>query len=100
MFIAAITPILYFVTAISPYTVLYFAESTEFLIPCNTIAQKIIKVHCGERTLASWLDNKNVPLETIQLILGHEDPDMNLTYIDPNFERIQAAFDKTLINIK
>jgi len=56
--------------------------------------------HSGRRTLASWLDNKNVPLETIQLILGHEDPDMTLEYIDPNFERIQAAFDKTLTNIE
>ena len=56
--------------------------------------------HSGRRTLATWLDNKNVPLETIQLILGHEDPDMTLEYIDPNLERIQAAFDKTLINIK
>jgi integrase/recombinase XerD len=55
--------------------------------------------HSGRRTLATWLDHKGVELETIQRILGHEDPNMTLEYIDPNFERIQAAFDKTLTNI-
>lgn len=55
--------------------------------------------HSGRRTLATWLDAKNVDLETIQRILGHESPDMTLEYIDPNFERIQKAFDETLKNI-
>lgn len=55
--------------------------------------------HSGRRTLATWLDHKGVELETIQRILGHEDPNMTLEYIDPNFDRIQAAFDKTLTNI-
>jgi len=55
--------------------------------------------HSGRRTLATWLDQKNIDLKTIQLILGHEDPNMTLEYIDPNFDRIQAAFDKTLTNI-
>ena len=55
--------------------------------------------HSGRRTLATWLDSKNVDLKTIQLILGHEDANMTLEYIDPNFDRIQAAFDNTLTNI-
>lgn len=55
--------------------------------------------HSGRRTLATWLDHKDVDLETIQRILGHEDPNMTLEYIDPNFERIKSAFDKTLTNI-
>lgn len=56
--------------------------------------------HSGRRTLATWLDQKDVELDTIQRILGHEDPSMTLEYIDPNFDRIQAAFDKTLTNIE
>jgi integrase/recombinase XerD len=55
--------------------------------------------HSGRRTLATWLDHKGIDLEIIQRILGHEDPNMTLEYIDPNFDRIQIAFDKTLINI-
>lgn len=55
--------------------------------------------HSGRRTLATWLDHKGTELETIQGILGHEDPNMTLEYVDPNFDRIQIAFDKTLINI-
>ncbi len=56
--------------------------------------------HSGRRTLASWLDAKGVELEVIQQILGHEDPDMTLQYIDPNFDRIKTAYDKVLSNIK
>ena len=55
--------------------------------------------HSGRRTLASWLDSKGVELEVIQRILDHDDPSMTLEYIDPNFERIQKAFDDTLKNI-
>ena len=55
--------------------------------------------HSGRRTLATWLDARGVELETIQRILGHEDTEMTLEYIDPNFDRIQKAFDETLKNI-
>lgn len=55
--------------------------------------------HSGRRSLATWMDEKEVELETIQKILGHETPDMTLEYIDPNLERIKAAFNKTLSGI-
>ena len=63
----------------------------------SNLEQQIEALGC--RTLATQLDAKGVELETIQRILGHEDPDMTLEYIDPNFERIQKAFDETLKNI-
>ena len=48
--------------------------------------------HSGRRTLATWLDRKGYNLELIQLILGHENPEMSLEYIDPDLPRIKAAF--------
>lgn len=48
--------------------------------------------HSGRRTLATWLDRKGYDLELIQLILGHENPEMTLEYIDPDLPRIKAAF--------
>lgn len=56
--------------------------------------------HSGRRSLATWMDEKGVELETIQKILGHESPDMTLEYIDPNLDRIKEAFNKTLSRIK
>ncbi|WP_395339300.1 tyrosine-type recombinase/integrase [Ningiella sp. W23] len=55
--------------------------------------------HAGRRALATWLDQKGVELDTIQRILGHNDPEMTLEYIDPNFERISEAFNKSFRNI-
>jgi integrase/recombinase XerD len=83
-------------------------RTTEVCSSLQTIISELLKsagltngsTHSGRRTLASWLDNKDVPLETIQLILGHEDPDMTLEFIDLNFGRIQDTFDKTLTNIE
>jgi integrase len=49
--------------------------------------------HSGRRTLASWLDRKGYDLEFIQMILGHENPDMSLEYIDPHLPRIKSAFE-------
>lgn len=48
--------------------------------------------HSGRRTLASWLDRKGYPLELIQLILDHKNPDMTLRYVEPYQARIEAAF--------
>lgn len=56
--------------------------------------------HSGRRTLATWLDRKGFALEIIQRILGHENPEMTLEYIDPDYERIKTAFAKTFKNIK
>lgn len=55
--------------------------------------------HAGRRSLATWMDEKGIELETIQKILGHETPDMTLEYIDPNLDRIKTAFSKTLSGI-
>jgi len=48
--------------------------------------------HSGRRSLATLMDRKNYDLELIQKILGHEDKEMSLEYIDPDMERIDAAF--------
>jgi integrase len=50
--------------------------------------------------LATWLDRQDVELEIIQKILGHEDPDMTLHYIDPDFKRIENAFENMWKNIR
>lgn len=81
-------------------------RTTKVCSSMQTLVSEIFKnsgfpsgTHSGRRALATWLDAKNVDLETIQRILGHEDPEMTLEYIDPNFERIQKAFDESLKNI-
>jgi len=56
--------------------------------------------HSGRRTLATWLDRKGCDLELIQLILGHNSPDMTLEYIDPDLPRIKAAFQSIWSNVK
>jgi len=56
--------------------------------------------HSGRRTLATWLDRKGFSLELIQMILGHENPNMSLVYIEPWQKRIDDAFKKTLDGIK
>jgi integrase len=56
--------------------------------------------HSGRRCVATWLDDKGVSLENIQMILGHDEPDMTLEYIDPNRPRIKNAFDNLLLNVR
>lgn len=56
--------------------------------------------HSGRRTLATWLDRKGYDLELIQLILGHRNPDMTLEYIDPDLQRIKAAFQSIWSSVK
>lgn len=56
--------------------------------------------HSGRRTLATWLDRKGYDLELIQLILGHENPDMSLEYINPDLPRIKAAFQSIWSGVK
>jgi len=51
--------------------------------------------HSGRRSLATLMDKNNFDLQLIQRILGHEDEEMTLEYIDPDMNRIDAAF-KTL----
>jgi len=48
--------------------------------------------HSGRRSLATLMDRKDFDLELIQRILGHEDPDMTLVYIDPWLKRIEYAY--------
>ncbi|GAB0154551.1 hypothetical protein MnBA_39510 [Marinobacterium sp. BA1] len=44
-------------------------------------------------SLASWLARKGYDLEFIQMILGHENPDMSLEYIDPHLPKIKSALE-------
>jgi len=50
--------------------------------------------HSGRRSLATWMNRKGCDLELIQRVLGHEDPEMTLTYIDPWIQRIEEAYNK------
>ena len=48
--------------------------------------------HSGRRSLATLMDRADYELELIQRILGHSDPQMSLTYIDPWMKRIERAY--------
>lgn len=48
--------------------------------------------HSGRRSMATNLDEQGVPLDTIQRLLGHSDPEHTLPYIQIRPERIRAAF--------
>ena len=81
-------------------------RTTKVWSSMQTLVSEIFKnsglpsgTHAGRRTLATWLDQKGVELDTIQRILGHSDPDITLEYIDPNFERINDAFQQSFKNI-
>ncbi|MEW8440955.1 MAG: tyrosine-type recombinase/integrase [Candidatus Thiodiazotropha taylori] len=39
-------------------------------------------LHSGRRSLATLMDRENYDLELIQKILGHEDKELTLEYID------------------
>ncbi len=83
-------------------------KTTKVCRTLENLARDIIKSagfthgssHSGRRTLATWLNRKKYSLELIQMILGHENPDMTLVYIEPWRKRIDEAFQKTLGNIK
>ena len=47
--------------------------------------------HSGRRSLATLMDHKGYDLDLIQKILGHEDEEMSLGYIDPCTSRIDSA---------
>jgi len=47
--------------------------------------------HSGRRSLATLMDYKGYELDLIQKILGHEDEEMSLEYIDPCMGRIESA---------
>ncbi|MBT41116.1 MAG: hypothetical protein CMF12_01195 [Idiomarina sp.] len=57
--------------------------------------RKLEQLEVSEKDLR-WM--KNLTKVTGEC-LGHETPDMTLEYIDPNLERIKAAFNKTLSGI-
>jgi hypothetical protein len=46
------------------------------------------------------MDRDNYDLELIQKILGHEDKELTLEYIDPDIERIDAAFKELWKNVQ
>lgn len=48
--------------------------------------------HSGRRSTATNLDEQGVPLETIQRLLGHSDPEHTLPYIEVRPERVGSAF--------
>lgn len=56
--------------------------------------------HSGRRSLATLMDRENYDLELIQRILGHEDKELTLEYIDPDIERIDAAFKNLWKNVQ
>jgi integrase/recombinase XerD len=47
--------------------------------------------HSGRRSLATLMDHQGYDLDLIQMILGHEDEEMSLEYIDPCIGRIDFA---------
>jgi len=51
--------------------------------------------HSGRRSLATLMDHKGYDLDLIQKILGNEDEEMSLDYIDPSLGCIDSAM-KTL----
>ena len=56
--------------------------------------------HSGRRSLASLMDRKEYDLNLIQRILGHEDEEMSLEYIDPYEKRIDNAFSNIWKGVK
>lgn len=56
--------------------------------------------HSGRRSLASMMNRKGYDLDLIRRILGHEDDDMTLEYIEPWQERINIAYDNICRGIK
>ncbi|MCF6256389.1 MAG: site-specific integrase [Gammaproteobacteria bacterium] len=48
--------------------------------------------HSGRRSIATKMDRKGYDLKLIQKILGHEDEEMTLEYVDPDMDRIDAAY--------
>ena len=56
--------------------------------------------HSGRRSLATLMDHKGYDLDLIQKILGHEDEEMSLEYIDPSASRIDIAMKNLWRGIK
>ncbi len=56
--------------------------------------------HSGRRSLATLMDRADYDLELIQRILGHDDPEMTLTYIDPWYKRIENAYKNLFKGVK
>jgi len=56
--------------------------------------------HSGRRSIASLMDHKGYDLELIQKILGHEDQEMSIEYIEPDMERIDKAFKTIWARVK
>jgi len=48
--------------------------------------------HSGRRSIATIMDRKGFDLKLIQKILGHEDEEMSLEYIDPDMKSIDNAY--------
>ena len=57
-------------------------------------------LHSGRRSLATLMDKHNYDLGLIQKILGHESEEMTLEYIDPDMDRITAAFKELWKTVK
>ena len=56
--------------------------------------------HSGRRSLATIMDRKGFDLNLIQQLLGHDNPEMTVLYIDPWMKRIETAFEKTMKNVR
>jgi len=56
--------------------------------------------HSGRRSLATLMDHKGYDLDLIQKILGHEDEEMSLEYIDPCLGRIDSAMKNLWCGVK
>jgi len=56
--------------------------------------------HSGRRSLATLMDHKGYDLDLIQKILGHEDEEMSLEYIEPSMGRIDSAMKNLWSGVK
>ena len=62
--------------------------------------EKRVYPHMLRRTIATWLRDRNVPIEDIQLLLGHERIDTTLLYAKGSIEKVTKGMGQALIEDK
>ena len=62
--------------------------------------EKRVYPHMLRRTIATWLRDKNVPIEDIQLLLGHERIDTTLLYAKGSINKLTEGMGQALIENK
>jgi integrase len=58
----------------------------------NRCGFKNASSHTGRKSLATNAALRGVPLETIAYLLGHEDPEMTMVYVEINQKQIERAY--------